>query len=224
VNIRATRHSQHSSNLANRIHSRLRQEELQNAASFHRVRREFSKQLRATPAEVVLDLVEELLERGSTSGRFLACGLVRNHPAAFLKLTARTLERLGAGMDSWSDVDIFATILAGHAWREGLVSDRVIHRWAHSRNKWWRRAALVSTVPLNVKAQGGRGDASRTLAVCDLLVRDREDLVVKALSWALRALAVRDPDAVSSFLEEHHTEVAPLVLREVRNKITSGRK
>lgn len=195
-----------------------------NAAALHRVRREFSKQLRAAPAAVVLDLAEDLLEGRSTSGRFLACGLIRHHPSAFLKLNARKLERQAAGMSSWSDVDIFATVLAGHAWREGLVSDRVIHRWARSKDKWWRRAALVATVPLNVKAQGGRGDVPRTLAVCKLLVRDREDSVVKALSWALRALAVRDAIAVSTFLKEHENEVAPLVLREVRNKIASGHK
>jgi 3-methyladenine DNA glycosylase AlkD len=41
-------------------------------------------------------------------------------------------------------------------------------------------------------------------------VADREDLVVKALSWALRALARRDP--------------AARVIREVENKLTTGRK
>ena len=36
---------------------------------------------------------------------------------------------------------------------------------------------------------GGAGDAARTLAVCELLAAAQEDMVVKALSWALRALA-----------------------------------
>jgi hypothetical protein len=58
---------------------------------------------------------------------------------------------------------------------EGLVSDALIHRWARSRNLWLRRAALVSTVALNMPGDGGRGDADRTLAVCERLVADRED-------------------------------------------------
>jgi len=82
----------------------------------------------------------------------------------------------------------------------------------------------VSTVPLNVKAQGGTGDAERTLAVCRLLVADRDPMVVKALSWALRALCVRDPDAVGAFLRQNEGGLPSLVKREVRNKLETGRK
>lgn len=61
-------------------------------------------------------------------------------------------------------------------------------------DRWvWRRAVSVSTVPLNMKSRGGIGDPQRTLAVCDLLIADRDDMVVKALSWALRELAEREP-------------------------------
>ena len=42
------------------------------------------------------------------------------------------------------------------------------------------------------------------------------------MSWALRALAAREPQAVAAFLEEH--ELAPRVVREVRSKLTTGRK
>jgi 3-methyladenine DNA glycosylase AlkD len=154
----------------------------------------------------------------------LACALVRNHREAFSMVTAERLEQLGAGMESWSDVDIFATLIAGQAWREGYVSDSVIHLWAGAKDRWWRRAALVSTVPLNVPAQGGTGDTRRTLAVCELLVDDRDDMVVKALSWALRALAPRDPAAVARFLEAHDAQLASRVKREVRHKLRTGLK
>ena len=48
-------------------------------------------------------------------------------------------------------------------------------------------------MPLNLRAAGGTGDAERTLAVCAQLAADRDDMVVKALSWALRELIVWDP-------------------------------
>jgi 3-methyladenine DNA glycosylase AlkD len=82
----------------------------------------------------------------------------------------------------------------------------------------------VSTVPLNVKSHGGTGDAKRTLAVCRLLVDDRDDMVVKALSWALRALSKREPNRVEAFLKKYEERLASLVKREVRNKLTTGRK
>jgi 3-methyladenine DNA glycosylase AlkD len=121
-------------------------------------------------------------------------------------------------------VDAFACFISGPAWREGHVGDAVIRRWAKSKDRWWRRAALVSTVPLNVRARGGSGDAGRTLAVCELLKGDRDEMVVKALSWALRALAKPDPAAVRQFMEKFADELAPLAKREVRNKLTTGLK
>ena len=49
-------------------------------------------------------------------------------------------------------------------------------------------------------------------------------MVVKALSWALRALVVHDLGAVQAFLEEHDEQLAARVKREVRNKLTTGLK
>ena len=62
----------------------------------------------------------------------------------------------------------------------------------------------------------------RPLAVCQMLVDDRDDMVVKALSWALRALSVHAPGAVASFLDEREPHLARRVVREVRNKLMTG--
>jgi len=119
---------------------------------------------------------------------------------------------------------MFACYLAGPAWRAGRLPSALIHRWAGSREVCWRRAALVSTVPLNVRAQGGEGDPDRTLAVCRLLLGDREDLVVKAMSWALRCLVAWDAPGLRRFLARHQRELAPRVLREVHHKLEIGLK
>jgi 3-methyladenine DNA glycosylase AlkD len=79
-------------------------------------------------------------------------------------------------------------------------------------------------VPLNSRARGGQGDTARTLRVCAALVDDRDDMVVKALSWALRELSKRDPQSVARFLREHESNLAPRVRREVRTKLETGRK
>ncbi len=52
----------------------------------------------------------------------------------------------------------------------------------------------------------------------------RDDMVVKALSWALRELAKRDAAAVATFVRRHAARLAPRVRREVRNKLETGRK
>jgi len=79
-------------------------------------------------------------------------------------------------------------------------------------------------VPLNLGSRGGTGDVPRTLRICRLLAGDHDDMVVKGLSWALREAAKRDPAAVQAFLARHRGVLAARVVREVTNKLTTGRK
>jgi len=194
------------------------------AARLRALRREYSRRLAAESPESVVRLALRLVARGGIARRFMAYELVHHHRAALVGLRAGMLERLGRGLDGWGAVDMFACYLAGPAWRERQVRDAVIRRWARSRDRWWRRAALVSTVPLNCRARGGTGDTPRTLALCRLLLADRDDMVVKAMSWALREVAKRDPGAARRFLRDHRDRLAPRVLREVGNKLATGLK
>ncbi|MGD2070749.1 MAG: DNA alkylation repair protein, partial [Gemmatimonadota bacterium] len=106
----------------------------------------------------------------------------------------------------------------------GRLDDGDVLAWAGSPDRWWRRAALVSTVALNKKSRGGSGDPERTFPVCDALAGDRDPMVAKALSWALRELVAHDRAGVEAFLERHDRVLPALVRREVRNKLRTGRK
>ena len=211
-------------NVAAEIRTRLMLLSEKNTESIRAVRREFSKRLAGAPSDFVFQLTLLLLKHEKTVPRFFAYELVQHHREARRSLNSRKLKLLGEGIDSWTAVDTFACYLSGPAWRERQVPDSLIARWARSRNRWWRRAAVVSTVPLNNKAKGGRGDATRTLAICNLVVDDRDDMVVKALSWSLRELAKRDPTSVKKFLDEKHTYLSRRVVREVNNKLNTGLK
>jgi len=195
---------------------------VRNTSSERAIRRQTSRHLRKASPELVLDVARELLQRYGQ--RWLACELIQSHRAALERIGEAELEEFGRGMDSWESVDSFARTLAGPAWLRGQVPDELIHRWAQSDDRWWRRAALVSTVALNVRSRGGTGDVPRTLEVCRFLVADYDDMVAKAMSWALRELVPHDREAVSEFLTEHEDVLAARVKREVRNKLTTGLK
>lgn len=211
--------------LVEEIRDALDEQEDRSTANLRKVRRGFSRQLEVADTELVLDVALGLVALGQPY-RWVGYELVHYHSHALVALDVAMLERLGEGMADWPDTDTFAPLLAGVAWREGQIADEVVHRWARSEDRWWRRAALVSTVALNIKARGGSGDAPRTLAVCELLVDDSDDMVVKALSWALRSLvqSEADSDEVQKFLEEHDDALAARVNREVSNKLETGLK
>jgi 3-methyladenine DNA glycosylase AlkD len=187
-------------------------------APIRSVLREFSRTIKDWPGADVIAAALQLVKRH----RWVAYELVYNHPTAVESLDATTVEKLGKNLKGWGDVDAFARYISGPAWQRGAVDDEVIEKWAASTDRWKRRAALVSTVALNLRAAGGTGDTRRTLAVCARLIDDRDDMVVKALSWALRELVRWDADAVRAFLDEYQGRVAARVRREVNSKLETG--
>ena len=193
-------------------------------ADLRTLRREYSRRIADLHGEAVIELGLQLLKPNSFVLRFFAYELIQHHGSAPALLNSRTVRLLGEGIDSWYAVDTFACYLSGPAWRECLVPDSLIVSWTLSKDRWWRRAAVASTIALNNKARGGVGDSRRTLQICRLVVDDRDDMVVKALSWALRELAKRDRSLVEEFISENETRLAARVLREVRNKLKTGLK
>jgi len=193
-----------------------------NTSTMRRIRRKHSQMLKTANADFVLRLARDLCE--VEAYRWFAYELIQNHRAAFERLDDAELESFGRGLKNWWTVDAFARILSGPAWLRGRVSGKLIDKWARSKDRWWRRAALVSTVALNVPSQGGTRDVTQTLRVCHLLADDHDDMVVKALSWALRALVAHDPKAVQAFLDDHAPVLAARVKREVKSKLKTGLK
>ncbi|HKE86087.1 MAG TPA: DNA alkylation repair protein [Vicinamibacterales bacterium] len=197
---------------------------LVNAPTVRAVRRRYSKIVAGESPDFVLAIARRLLSEKSWAARVVAFELLDGHDGARSRLRAATVEQMAVGLSDWGSVDLFGVTIAGPAWREGRISDRHVMRWARSKDRWRRRLSLVATVPLNSKARGGAGDSRRTLAVCRLLVGDGDDMVVKALSWALREFSKRDAESVRAFLRTEDTRLAARVRREVRAKLETGRK
>ncbi|MGB3713209.1 MAG: DNA alkylation repair protein [Candidatus Promineifilaceae bacterium] len=211
-----------ATDLAFVINGEIRALTVHNTPNVRSVRRKYSGILQQREPAFILELAGILIQNYGYRG--MPYELVRFHRSTFQSLGLAEIESLGQGIDSWWSVDSFARVISGPAWLKGLVNDGLVHNWAQSSDRWWRRAALVSTVALNLRSQGGFGDTVRTLAVCDAMISDRDDMVVKAMSWALRELAVPDPEAVRAYLKDHEDQLAARVRREVRNKLDTGLK
>lgn len=184
------------------------------------IRQEYSSQLRDAPAADVIAVALALRDQH----RWVGYELIYHHPEALAACRIRDIEALGEGLDGWVAVDTFARYIAGIAWQREQIEEDDVRRWARSPDRFWRRAALVSTVPLNLRAAGGTGAPRRTLDICAMLVDDRDDMVVKAMSWALRELIFWDSKAVEDFITRYDSFLASRVKREVRNKLETGLK
>ena len=143
--------------------------------------RDVGRRIRKESTETVLSLAQALVAAGVFNVGHAGYEVLSRHRSAMAGLRTRDVERLGKGIDDWASVDTFATMVACPVWREGRVTDAALLRWVGSEDRWWRRTAIVVTVALNQKARGGRGDTPRTLMLCERLVEDRDDLVLKGL-------------------------------------------
>ena len=189
-----------------------------------RVARALKKELKGWPPEAVIELAFLLHSRRIHECLQVAHELLDGRRDARGLLKVRKLRALGKGNDNWASVDSFSVLIAGPTWREGQIPDREVLSWTESKDRWWRRTALVSTVALNMPSRGGTGDPDRTLRVCRKLVEDSDPMVAKGLSWALRALIPVDRGMVERFLADHQNDASALVRREVGNKLKTGRK
>lgn len=193
-------------------------------AEVRAVRRRWSRSLRAAPPAEVLAVARATEAAAGQTGKWVAYELIRYHAGAFAGVGEAQVADYAARLSSWYAVDAFGTILAGPLWARGRLGDGLIEAWSRSDDRWLRRCAVVATVGLNARSSGGPGDAARTLAICRRLADDRDDLVEKALSWALRELSKRDRQAVEAFIAEMDDGLAARVKREVRNKLITGLK
>ncbi|TFH25849.1 MAG: DNA alkylation repair protein [Bacteroidia bacterium] len=169
-------------------------------------------------------LCKELVKRDIFECQGIAYELIGRNKKLLNALNYEDLMDLWRNLDNWASVDHFTVGIFGVLWGKGVVKDHHIEKLLSSDNFWDRRVAVVSTVALNLKSRGGTGDTARTIAACEKVVDDREDLIRKALSWALRELSKRDPAAVRDFLDKYQNRLAGLVIREVNHKLDFGTK
>ena len=186
------------------------------------IRKKISRKIISWDRQVIIEAALDLISRHRVH-RFIPYELIQNHPAAAEGITWSEVEPLGEGMASWSEVDSFGCFISGPAWAAELIRDSKMKGWAKSSDRWRRRAALVSTLALNGRPIA-RESARRTLEICRMLISDRDEMVVKAMSWALRRLGTVDPGATRNFVDQHKEQLASLIVREVSRKLDTGRK
>jgi 3-methyladenine DNA glycosylase AlkD len=188
------------------------------------LRKGWSEKLADVSAGEVIAIAQALAAVRPQQTKWIAYELIRFHRGAYDVVNQAQLERFAQDLASWYAVDAFGTTLLGPLWAKGRVEDGLIDAWTRSPNRWLRRSALVATVGLNARAHGAKGDAARTLKICRALAADRDDMVEKALSWALRFLSHRDKAAVAGFMDEMDGRLPARVRREVASKLTTGKK
>jgi 3-methyladenine DNA glycosylase AlkD len=112
------------------------------------------------------------------------------------------------GVNNWDLVDLTAPNIVGSYLLENPNERKILYRLAKSSDLWERRVAIISTSAFI------RGDQYEdTLKISEILLKDKHDLIHKAVGWMLRELGKRSLPKEEEFLKKHVKEMPRTMLR-----------
>ncbi|MCX5718409.1 MAG: DNA alkylation repair protein [Nitrospirae bacterium] len=109
-------------------------------------------------------------------------------------------------INNWDLVDASAEYIVGSHLR--YRSRSPLHALAVSNLLWDRRISIMATFHY-IKC----GEFAETLRIAELLLRDPEDLIHKAVGWMLREIGKRDRFTEEEFLKVHYKIMPRTMLR-----------
>ena len=162
--------------------------------------------------DMPLDEVEKLLESPIHEARVGAVSIM-DFQARSKKTTEKRRKELfdlynrrHDRIDTWDLVDRSAINVVG-----GYLIDKprkVLYKLARSKKMSERRTAMVSTLYFI-----GKGDVDDAFKLAEMLLDDEEDLIHKAVGWALRYAGDKDRQRLVSFLEKYAAAMPRTTLR-----------
>ncbi|MFC1622552.1 DNA alkylation repair protein [Patescibacteria group bacterium] len=109
-------------------------------------------------------------------------------------------------INNWDLVDVTCTRIVSAYLLDKKRS--ILYKLAKSKNLWERRIAIVST-----GAFIWQNDFSDTIKICEILLKDKHDLIHKACGWMLREVGKRDKKTLIIFLNQHTGQMPRVMLR-----------
>jgi 3-methyladenine DNA glycosylase AlkD len=174
--------------------------------------------------EDLLPLVDTLWAGQSREERLVGLELLQHYPHLIPELPWVWFDKRLKDLDNWELTDVLGVGVLG-PWVACRTEQgtRHLHGLLSREDVWSRRLGLVATVGLN-RSQPGAETLSLVLSLIDQVKGERHPAITQAVSWVLRQMSGNDPAAVVAYLDENEALLAGHVLREVRNKLQTGRK
>jgi 3-methyladenine DNA glycosylase AlkD len=118
------------------------------------------------------------------------------------------MRQLKAGLiNNWDLIDVTGVRMGRY-----LVDEKsallTLKKLARSKNLWQRRMAVIFTFAFQKV-----GDPYPTLTMADLLLKDKHDLIHKAVGWALRELGKKDGPLLRNYLKVNAHKMPRTMLR-----------
>lgn len=109
--------------------------------------------------------------------------------------------------NNWDLVDLSAYKIMGN-WLLQRKDRKILYKFACSKNLWKRRIAIISTF-----AFIRQNDFEDSIKISRILLKDKEDLIHKAVGWMLREVGKRNQKVLEEFLNKNYKQMPRIMLR-----------
>jgi 3-methyladenine DNA glycosylase AlkD len=111
-------------------------------------------------------------------------------------------------INNWDLVDLSAPHIIGKYLANNPREKKILYTWVISNKLFVRRLTIISTFTLIRKH-----DFKDCLKISKLLLKDKEDLIHKAVGWMLREIGNRDLKSEINFLDKYYPIMPRTMLR-----------
>ena len=84
-----------------------------------------------------------------------------------------------------------------------------LYKLAKSKNLWEKRVSILATFAFIQKKKENKD----TIAIAEILLKDKHDLIHKAVGWMLREVGKRDILVLEKFIQKHYKDMPRTTLR-----------
>jgi 3-methyladenine DNA glycosylase AlkD len=178
-----------------------------------------SKELKDKNKAEVFGLCESLLSSGTIEESFVACYWAYSLRRQYEEGDIRTFEGwIAKYVSNWATCDTLCNHTVG-AYVEAYPGQvRRLMGWAHSPNRWMRRAAAVSLI---VPAKRGLF-LQDAFAISDILIADEDDIVQKGFGWLLKEESRKHQKEVHGYVIKNKARMPRTALRYAIEKMPDG--
>jgi len=179
--------------------------------------RKLAKEYKALPAKEVLPLLRSPYHEVRLFALILFVNAFAQGDETIQKKIYNLYLANTSHINNWDLVDISAPNIVGAFLMER--SKKPLYKLAKSKSLWERRIAVLATLYF-IK----NNKFADTLQIAGILLRDKEDLIHKAVGWMLREVGKRDIECAKSFLQKHCQVMPRTMLRYAIERFTQSKR
>ena len=111
-------------------------------------------------------------------------------------------------INNWDLVDLSSHKIIGKWLLDKKKERKLLYQLAKSNDLWEKRISIISTFAFIAK-----NDFFDALKISETLLNDKNDLIHKAVGWALREIGKKDQKIEKQFLRKHYKNMPRTMLR-----------